>query len=314
MKKLILTVIALVALGAVACQNKNQDAPFENQNVAVILRSATDTIGLQIANGIIGASMQYSVFPDLFYADSMDDYQGQIEIIESLDPTQYIGYIIIPAADNSQMRSIVTQLSQVAPVVVAQTALSGDLPVLSFVGTDNLAAGESLAVQANKTLSAGDTLFVIQTSETDNIKARLLGFGSRIEAMGHPSYWINVKGISQVDYLTEGLLESNPGTKAIITSDAESSVIVAAKLQQLDRGDVMVFTFDIPSSVATQIENGNIEGTMASDTYHIGYNAIKAIVDNSVNITPARTQYQPTMYIDQNNIESAEASVYINKI
>lgn len=314
MKKLILAAISLVALGTVACKNKIDDTPFVNQNVAVILRSPTDTIGLQIANGIIRASMQYSIFPDLFYADSLTDYQGQIEIISTLDPTQYIGFIIIPATDNTAMRSLVADLNQVTPVVLAHNELSGDLPVLSFVGTDNIAAGEALAIEINKTLMSPDTICIIQTSEESNVAARLFGLSQRTEQLGHPTFTVNLKGLSEVDYLTEGILKLYPEVKAIVTGDAESSVIVAATLQDLDRGDVKVFTFDIPHSVVAEIEKGNITGTVASNTYQVGYNSIMAIIDYSLDITPARTQYQSIMYIDKDNIASKDAEIYINKI
>lgn len=315
MKKLILAAIIAASLTAVGCNKKVPQLPDIDQSIAVILRSPTDTTGLQIAQGILGAAMKYNVTPIIFTADSLTDFAGQINIINNLNLDNYIGVIIIAAADNGEMIQAIGGLSQQIPVVLAHTNLSGDLPVISFVGTDNIAAGEELAVAANQVLGAKDTVSVIEVGSSAIISSRMFGFSQRIENLGHATVINKYESTTDLDYYLELLIEeSHPEITAIVTTDAASAIIVAATLRKIGRTEIKLFTFDVRQSIVGAINDGSITGSLASDTYSTGYSATLAIINTFMGISASRTQYQPIMYIDKSNISTAAAAIYLNNL
>lgn len=314
MKKIILTAIAALSLTAVSCKNEVPPPALLNQNVAVILRSPTDTIGLQIAKGIIAASMQYGIVAEIFTADSLTDYATQIDLLENLNVDELFGVIIVPAS-TTKLDATIAKVGQFVPIVVAQIPISPTTSILTFVGTDNIKAGITMAASVNSLLAPTDTVNIIEIESSPLTSARIFGFSERISELGH-EILVNVyPNYDDLQYYIELLVEkSESQIKVIVTGDPESAMIVAATLKSIDRTDIKVFTFEIPQSIANGIKTGTITGTMAPNTYQIGYNSIISIINAFEFQTPEHTQYLPSMYISSGNILSPEAQIYVNSI
>lgn len=308
---LISVITTTLVLGVTSCNPNDNSGVYIDQRVAVVLPNDVDPYYLKIGRGVVGAGIEWGVATDFFAGDS--SVESQIEILNSLDTSLYIAIIIDPVSQ-SELLTTLTALSASEDIVVVNNTVTQNVPYLTFVGTDQVLTGRQMAENVARYLSAGSQIITIHSENNNNAMLRVMGFNAAINGSDYSTETVIVDPSVSMDNFIDSLVAANPSLDAVLALDPITSHQMLGSLAKLNSLNISIFTTGTEAQIALNIMSGRIKGTMADDTYGIGYFAVKAIVESYLGSTPYRTQYRPTMFIDRNNINSSEATYYINYI
>lgn len=269
--------------------------------IVAILRDNVNTdYWIQISQGIKAAAQSEDIDYEIIYTTSNEDYATQISAIEQLS-SKYGNRLkgVILASVNAEVEAAAAKLT--VPIVIVDTQLSSNSPLndiyhCSF-STDNYSAGAELAYKIE---TAASNILIVKMENSNSINKRVTGF-------------LSEKGEASVievpdDDCSETIKENLNGIKTIFAANGSTATFAIKAVA--DRSDITIYAFDSNETILSAIRNGSIVGTMAQDTYNMGFDAVKSIFNSFVD----RDCYLSTYYIDAKNIDEEEAIKYINKI
>jgi len=271
--------------------------------VAVLKDNVNTQYWQQVAKGITDGAQQNDVISVITYAPTDDGADSQINTLRSLKNkygNQLEGIILAPFTQAVEVEAIGFDV----PVVIVDTPLSDNSPLEdiyhSFLATDNVAAGVAMArhISANSS-----NILVVRLQSSSAIAKRVQGFLSE-----KANATVLLVGDSDCSAEIKTVLQSNPSIKTVFAGNGSTAAFAIKATKDLT--GIQVYAFDATATVLEAIRNNQIVGTMAQDTYGMGYNAVEAIYNPYV----TKNQYLDVFLINKDNIDTDEAKHYINAI
>ena len=257
--------------------------------IAVIPKGTTHEFWKSVHAGAMKAAKEADV--DIIWKGPLkeDDLKAQVDVVSTFIAQGVNGIVLAPLNDTA-LRAPVKQATQAKiPVVVFDSDLQGD-DHISFVATDNVAAGRLAADHIAKLIGDKGNVVVLRYQEGSASTAnREKGFLDAVKAK--PS----IKVVSENQYggaTTESafskgeslLLAQKAETGAvngIFTPNESTTFGMLLALKKSNMNKRMKFVgFDASEKLIGALKDGDIDGLVVQNPFNMGYLAVKTMADS----------------------------------
>jgi ribose transport system substrate-binding protein len=211
-----------------------------------------------------------------------DDLKEQIDIVQSFAAQGVAGIVLAPLSDQALLSPVKSAKQGGIPTVIFDSDLQGSEHV-SFVATDNFAAGKMAGEAMAKLLESGGDVIVLRYQEgSASTSNREAGF---LEAMkAHPTIKIASESqhggatVESAHKTAENLLSANKNVRGIFCPNESTTFGMLLALQQAGlAGKVRFIGFDASEKLVQAVRDGAIDALVLQDPFKIGYLAVKTM-------------------------------------
>lgn len=287
-----LLVLGLLGTLAGAC-SKSREAPAANEpkklRIAVIPKGTTHEFWKSVHAGAVKASRELDV--EIVWKGPLkeDDLKSQIDLVQSFTAQRVAGIALAPLNDKALVSSVNQAAQAGTPVVVFDSALSAG-NFVSFVATDNRAAGRLAGERLAKLVGSPAKVAVLRYQEgSASTREREDGFLEAVKA--HPG--IEVVSDNQYGGATtesafsaaESLLIARDATKGklqgVFTPNESTTfgMLLALEKSKL-AGKVRFVGFDASDKLVKAVEAQAIDALVLQNPFKMGYLAVKTLVEH----------------------------------
>lgn len=187
-----------------------------------------------------------------------------------------------------------------------------------LVATDNKAAAAQMASEMFEAIGCeGKVAILVHNSLTQTGKDR------KQAVIDELANHYNDKNIQFVDivYLAQEdrseeeilneLLERNPDLAGIICTDLQTTELVIDYAEKLEERNFEISGFDISKKIVKAVKSGTMIGTMAQDSYGMGYATIVAAARAIAGLPNVESVHSDHLWIDASNVDTEEAQSLI---
>ncbi|WP_438008284.1 substrate-binding domain-containing protein [Sorangium sp. So ce321] len=285
---------ALAAALLAACSKAPSDAMSTDAGaqrgarlrIAVVPKGTTHEFWKSVHAGAVKASRELDV--DIVWKGPLreDDLKGQIDVVSSFVAQGVSGIVLAPLNDAALKAPVHAAAQAKIPVVAFDSDLAGDEHV-SFVATDNQAAGRLAGEHLGRAIGGKGNVVVLRYQEgSASTQNREKGFLDAVRAM--PGITIasdNQYGGATTETAfnkSESLLlaqRAAEGTIAGVFTPNESTTF--GMLQALRKTNVArkvkFVGFDASDKLLGALRDGDIEALVVQDPFTMGYQAVKTM-------------------------------------
>lgn len=287
-----LLVLALVGtLGAACSKPKEEPAAKEAKKlrIAVIPKGTTHEFWKSVHAGAVKASREHDV--EIVWKGPLkeDDLKSQIDLVQSFTAQRVSGIALAPLNDKALVASVNQAAQSGTPVVIFDSALSGG-KFVSFVATDNRAAGRMAGERLAKLVGTPAKVAVLRYQEgSASTREREEGFLEAIKA--HQGIEI----VSDNQYggaTTESAFSASESL--LLAKDAQGNMLQGVftpnesttfgMLLALEKaklaGKVRFVGFDASEKLVKAVEAGSIDALVLQNPFKMGYLAVTTLVEH----------------------------------
>lgn len=243
----------------------------------------------------------------------------QIDMVENAI-TKKATAILLAALDTEALIPVVEKAkSKGIPVVMFDSNVNSDIP-LSFVATDNKAAGGVAAEQLGKQLDGkGVVGIVAHNAGTSTAQQRRDGFIEKMKEM-YPDIKLLEPVYSDGDHQramdkATDMMQSNPNLAAIYATNEGSAIGVATAVDAKGKGGkVKVVGFDSSEAEIAFLKSGVVQGFVVQNPFNMGYLGVKALYDVLEGKTIDNRIDTGATYVTLENLESEKVQKLLNPL
>lgn len=257
--------------------------------IAVIPKGTTHEFWKSVHAGAVKASKELDV--DIVWKGPLkeDDLKAQIDVVNTFVAQGVSGIVVAPLNDSALRTPVKAAVHSKIPVVVFDSDLQGDDHV-SFVATDNHAAGKIAGDAMAKALDGKGNLVVLRYQEgSASTQNREKGFLDAVKEKPE------LKVITDNQYggattesafaKSESLLiahKAQTGAVSGVFTPNESTtfgMLQAMKTSGVNK-KVKLIGFDSSDKLVTALKEGDIEGLVVQNPFNMGYLAVKTMTEH----------------------------------
>ena len=112
--------------------------------------------------------------------------------------------------------------------------------------------------------------------------------------------------------ILDELLERNPDLSGIICTDLQTTEMVIDYAKKLEEKSFCITGFDTSEKIIDAVEDGTIIGTMAQDSYGMGYATITTAARTIAGLPKASSVYSAHQWVDASNLQTEEVQSILN--
>lgn len=221
------------------------------------------------------------------------DYSRQLEIFDSM-LNRHVDGVVVAAADRTTLNGSLDRAAREnIPVVVFDSGVDSNNYV-SFVATNNFAAGQMAARKLAELLKGKGTVAVIAHAPgSASTMDRERGFHD-VMSKEFPGIQIVAEQYSMSDRAkgmsaTENILTAHPNLDGLFASSEPSSVGAAQALKSRGlNGKVRFVAFDSSEGLVADLNAGVIDALVAQNPFKIGYEAVRVVTEKLDRKTPEK--------------------------
>ncbi len=215
-----------------------------------------------------------------------DDRDGQISVVEDFIVKQVEGIILAPLDSQALIDPVLHAVEENIPVVVFDSALGDEKPLVSYVATDNRHGGQIAAQAIAKAMGGkGNVILLRYNPGSESTEQREEGFLETIK-----NEFPDIKVISSDQYAgttpeeslakaTEVLDKYRDKVNGIFAVCEPNANGTLAALRELDlAGKVKFIAFDPSEALIDGLKKNHVQGIVLQDPVTMGYEAVKAMV------------------------------------
>ena len=316
-------ITAALALG---CSKRSAPAPAASgtaaarMRLALIPKGTTHEFWKSVQAGAVKAARELDV--DVVWKGPLkeDDLKSQIDLVQSFTAQRVSGIALAPLNDKALVASVNAAAGAGVPVAILDSALSGG-NIVSFVATDNRAAGGLAGERAAELLPSGGKVVVLRYQEgSASTHEREEGFLEHVKA--HAG--LTVTSDNQYGGATtesafaaaESLLlaqNAAGGGVTLVFAPNESTtfgMLLALEKSKL-AGKVHFIGFDISDKLLKAVQAGEIDALVLQNPFKMGELTIHALVDRLHGKTVAKRTDTGAQILDRKNLEQPEIQALV---
>ena len=292
MKKLISLVLAIAMCVSLVSFATAESGDAE---IAIVLKTLGNPFWETMKTGIEAKAAELGVKVDIFAANSEDDVEGQLTILENAVSKGYKAIGVAPLSPTN-LNNVIAQAMIDGIYVVnidekvdvdALKALGGN--VMGFVTTNNVAVGQLAGEAICAKLPDGGEVAIIE-GKAGNASGldRRNGAQAAFDAQGNitlvesqPADWDRTKAYDvATNYITK-----HPDLKAIYCCN-DTMAMGALEAVKAAGASILVYGTDGNDDAIASVQAGELAGTVAQDPANIGATALEMLVNMIKNATP----------------------------
>lgn len=275
------------ALWLPSCQRSSERV------IAVVPKAISHLFFVAVHAGVKKAAQEFHIQALWSGPNEETDHGRQIQIVESM-VTRRVDGLAISATDERALAASVEKAIQAGiPVSVFDSGVNVE-GYVTFVATDNEGAGRTAARRLAALINGqGTVAMVMHKPGGTSTQLREKGFEETI-SREFPAIRIVARQFGMADRAkaraaAENMLTAHPALNGIFASSEASSLgaIQAIRSRGL-AGTVRLITFDTSQAHVEALEDGTLDIMLVQDSFRIGYEAVKSLVDKLNGRTPER--------------------------
>lgn len=196
------------------------------------------------------------------------------------------------------------------PVVTIDTDAPGSKR-LAYVGTDNIAAGESLGrLVVKKTGGSGKIGVIIGSDLAESQLQRLEGLSQVVEQYsGLEIIAVRSSNISHMEAIQQAseMLREHPEINIMVGTSATDALGMLQAAKSLKRNELTIIGFDNQKETLAAIRSGGIQATVAQQPYLMGRTAVKLLYDHFQGEQLHPAYYTEVRVLDSSNVQEGES-------
>jgi ribose transport system substrate-binding protein len=242
------------------------------------------------------------------------DVRLQAKVIEDLIARGVNG-IAVSANDDAGLTGVIHDAVLAGITVITVDAPAPSSEALTYIGTDNEAAGYQAGKRMAAAMRGRGTVAVLQGGlDATNLNLRTRGF---TRALAETAPGISVAGVvdeggdfSRSVNRAEELLAANPGLSAIFSVSAEGAPAAAAVVKRQGRaGKVLVAGFDDLGDTLQGIRDGSIVFCVVQNAYRMGWLSVERLLDAVNGRAVPRVIDTGVVFVDRGNVATYQAAM-----
>jgi ribose transport system substrate-binding protein len=283
--------LSLAALSALAaCRSEQAGAPggAKKLRLAVIPKGTTHEFWKSVHAGAAKAAKELGDVELLWKGPlKEDDLKSQIDIVQTMIAQGVAGIVLAPLNDKALVNPVKSAGAAKIPVVIIDSDLAGK-DYVSFVATDNVAAGGRAAEHLGKALGGSGKVLVLRYQEgSASTMGREQGFLEKLKAS---SPGITIVSDNQYGGATTesarsaavNLLAAHKaaegGVTGVFCPNESTTFGMLLALQQAGlAGKVKLVGFDASEKLVQGLREGQIEALVVQNPLRMGELAVKAL-------------------------------------
>jgi ribose transport system substrate-binding protein len=255
--------------------------------VAVIPKGTTHEFWKSVHAGAVKAGRELDV--DVIWKGPLkeDDLKSQVDLVQSFTAQHVSGIVLAPLNDKALVAPVNAAANAGVPVVIFDSALGGGR-IVSFVATDNRAAGRLAGERMIELLGGKGQVVLLRYQEgSASTHEREEGFLDAIRARP------GVELVSENQYggpTTESAFSASDNlllaknavggkVSGVFTPNESTTFGMLLALQKAKlAGKIRFIGFDASEKLVQAVRTGELDAIVLQNPFNMGYLAVKALV------------------------------------
>jgi len=248
-------------------------AAAEKVKIAMVLKTLSSQYWKIVAAGAQDAAKKNNVELILLGPPTEDAVEQQINMVQDVLSQKPAALIFSPSQPATAVNVLEKAKAQGVPVLLVDTGMpAGFNDYLTFIGTDNIAAGKAGGKELASLLQKGDKVILLDGAPGNpSMTDRCIGAEEVLKAAGmviaarQPAYSDREKAYTA----TQNILQSTPDIKGVFAGNDEEALGALRALQQAGK-KVPVIGVDANADNLKAILAGDLHGSVAQGNYDMG--------------------------------------------
>lgn len=256
---------------------------------AVILKTQATDFWTKMWKGVEDKAAEMGVQVDIYSAQSEEDFEGQVAILEKCINDGYDGIAIAPLSASNMVSTVAKATAAEITIVnidekldMAEMEKQGGA-VVGFVTTDNVAVGAKGAGYIAENVEKGSKVAIIEgkagnaSGEDRRDGAKKAFEDAGLEVVGSiPADWDRQKALDAAT----SFIQQNPDLKGIYCcNDTMALGALQAVINENKLGEIFVVGTDGDTEAVDSVNKGELSATVAQDPAGIGAKGLELLVE-----------------------------------
>lgn len=309
----VLAVTAVAATSA-ACGGGSESSSDGSTKVAAVIKGLDNPFFQSMEKGIQAQADDAGISATVQAAQNITDTTGQADKLTALTSKDYSCYIVNPITGTNLVQGVAQLAAQDKPVVNIDRPMdskaleSADAKVDTYVGTDNVSAGEKAGQQMTKLLGQGGDVALItgvsgDVTSNDRMKGFKQGISSDINVVQSVSgKWKRGEALTKASTV----LRSHPDLKGFFVANDDMALGVARAAANAGKADqVHIVSVDGIEDGLKAVKSGDLDATVAQYPYAIGLMGVEACQAASSGKDLPQDVEAPVEVVTKQNVDKA---------
>lgn len=215
-----------------------------------------------------------------------NDRDGQISVVEDFIVKQVDGIILAPLDSQALIDPVLHAVEESIPVVIFDSALGDDKPLVSYVATDNYHGGQIAAQAMAKAIGGeGNVILLRYNPGSESTEQREQGFLDtlkkefpKIKVISSDQYAGTTpeESLAKATEVLDKYRDKVNGIFAVCEPNANGTLVA---LRELDlAGKVKFIAFDPNEALIDGLKKNHVQGIVLQDPVTMGYQAVKVML------------------------------------
>lgn len=256
---------------------------------AVILKTQATDFWTKMWKGVEDKAAEMGIQVDIYSAQSEEDFEGQVAILEKCINDGYDGIAIAPLSASNMVSTVAKATQAEITIVNIDEKLDMDEmakqggAVVGFVTTDNVAVGAKGAGYIAENVEKGSKVAIIEgkagnaSGEDRRDGAKKAFEDAGLEVVGSiPADWDRQKALDAAT----SFIQQNPNLKGIYCcNDTMALGALQAVINENKLGEILVVGTDGDTEAVDSVNKGELSATVAQDPAGIGAKGLELLVE-----------------------------------
>lgn len=305
--------LSVVGLALTGCSAGSQ-AGAGSTKYAAVIKGLDNPFFQSMENGIKDSAKSDDASVSVQAAQDVSDTTGQAEKLSAMAGQDYGCFIVNPISGTNLVQALAPVSQANKPIVnidqpiESDAAKAANLKISTYIGTDNVSAGESAGKFMTEKVAGGSSVAVIGGVAGDvTSAARIKGFesaaGSKVKVVDTVAgNWVRETALTAAT----NILQANPDVKGFFVANDDMGLGVVKAVENAGlTGKVVVVSVDGTEDGLKSVQSGGLSASVAQYPYEIGKLGVEACKAVAAGKSVPKNITSPTALVTKDNAEEA---------
>jgi ribose transport system substrate-binding protein len=285
--------------------------------IAIVTRNFTNPYWAALRDGALAEGKKQGVKVEVQAGASETDSTGENAKLSTLAKRNYNCFGVVPVNATNVITPLVPVAQKKIPILNLDTRIDpkaskrAGISYASFIGSDNLSAGEKAGKALLKLMGGKGEVAILQgiAGEQNGIN-RHKGFSKKVAGK------LDIVAAQPADYdqakaqtVTEGILKAHPKITGIFAANDTMGLGAAQAVRNAGlTGKVSIISVDGITAALKAVKAGKLSGTISQYPYAEGQLAVQACINRVRHKSVPSRIVAPIALIDSSNVDKAISS------